>query len=271
MNISNEIDDIIHSHMINGGPFWSRHDGDIHAPAGFSTIDVLNTLGDIGVHYTDYDVVRDAINFVFNLYDDKGRFKYAPKSAKLPCLTARIITAFARLGYIDDNRIQACYQYFFRTQQSDGGWRCPGVKIGKSKETDASNPGTTLYVLDAFRFLRINASEEAQLDKAVQFLLQHWETRLPLGPCNFGIGSRFKSIEYPFLRYNLFYYVYVLSKYSSARTDVRYIEALEELLKKSPNNQITPETPHNAWSSYSFAQKGTYSVPATKRLLEIIS
>lgn len=270
MNINSEINNIIGLSDINGGSYWSRSDGDIHAPAGFSTIDVLNTIGDIGVRFSDYDILREAIDFVFILYDTRGCFKYSPKSSRLPCLTARILTAFYRLGYLEDERIEKCYQYFLETQQNDGGWRCPGVKLGKSPETDASNPGTTLYVLDAFRFRNNSITEKNQLDKAVQFLLQHWETRLPLGPCNFGIGSRFLSIEYPFLRYNLFYYVYILSKYNTAREDKRYNEALEILLKKCVNNQISPETPHKAWSKYSFAKINKYSEPATKRLLEIV-
>jgi len=33
------IDEIIRRQNDNGGPFWSREDGDIHAPFGFSTID----------------------------------------------------------------------------------------------------------------------------------------------------------------------------------------------------------------------------------------
>jgi len=270
MSIDSEIKDIVGLSEINGGSYWSRSDGDIHAPAGFSTIDVLNTLGDIGVRFNDYDILGEAIDFVFLFYDARGCFKYSQKSSRLPCLTARILTAFSRLGYLDDERIDKSYQYFLETQQNDGGWRCPGVKLGKSPETDASNPGTTLYVLDAFRFRENSIAERNQLDKAVQFLLQHWKTRLPLGPCNFGIGSRFFSIEYPFLRYNLFYYVYILSKYNIAREDNRYKESLEVLLKKSENNRICPETPHNAWSKYSFAQKNKYSEPATKRLLEII-
>jgi hypothetical protein len=55
MSINSEIKDIIGLSEINGGSYWSRSDGDIHAPAGFSTIDVLNTLGDIGVRYNDYE------------------------------------------------------------------------------------------------------------------------------------------------------------------------------------------------------------------------
>jgi hypothetical protein len=267
---NSEIKEILSLCQINGGAYWSRNDGNIHAPSGFSTIDVLYTLGDIGVKINDFETVRNAIDFLFNYYDGKGSFKYAPKSAKLPCITARILAALGKLGYQNDYRVEECYRYFLETQQNDGGWRCAMTKRGLTPETDASNPGTTLYALDAFQFRKNPELDQIQLNNAISFLLKHWETRLPLGPCRFGIGSQFLAIEYPFLRYNLFYYVYVLSKYEKAREDSRYQEALVALRKKAIENKIFPETPHKSWSKYSFAQKNQYSENATKRFVEII-
>ena len=54
-------------------------------------------------------------------------------------------------------------------------------------------------------------------------LLSHWKTRRPLGRCGFGIGTLFGKSEYPFLRYNRFFYVYALSFYDAAkkRTEFR--------------------------------------------------
>ena len=71
-----------------------------------------------------------------------------------------------------------------------------------SPETDASNPGATLYVLDAFLYRENSAKEKKNLDLGVTFLLGHWDTRSPLGPCEFGIGSTFMKTEFPMIRYN---------------------------------------------------------------------
>lgn len=268
--LKDEIDSILSTSEINDGKFWTRKDGDIHAPHGFSTIDVLNTLGEIGLKYNESKMVQDTINFIFSYLDDNGCFKYSPKSSKLPCITARIITGLGRLGYVHDPKLENCYKYLHQTQQEDGGWRCATAKIGKSPETDASNPGTTLYVLDAFRFRSNSQAVNEKLDNGVLFLLNHWETRKPLGPCEFGIGSRFLSIEFPFLRYNLFYYVYVLSFYKIAQKDKRFIDAKNFLIKKSKNNEIYPDNPHKSWNKYSFAQKNKKSEIATKLFLEIL-
>ena len=155
------------------------------------------------------------------------------------------------------------------TQCDDGGWRCTTVKLGKSPLTDASNPGTTLYVLDSFRYRNNSVAEIDKLNKGVDFLLQHWEIRQPIGPCSFGIGSTFMKVEYPFLRYNLFYYVYVLSFYETARHDKRFHEAYKKLKDKTKNDKLIPENPHKAWIEFDFAKKGQISEIGTQRFKEI--
>ncbi len=48
-----EIRSLLERQGEHGGPYWSRRDGDIHAPAGFSTIDVLGVLGELGARVED--------------------------------------------------------------------------------------------------------------------------------------------------------------------------------------------------------------------------
>jgi hypothetical protein len=268
MKTSAVIQSIINQQNDNGGPFWSRADGDIHAPYGSSTIDTLFVLGEIGASWQDSPVIAYAIELLLKYQTDEGSFKYAPTSSKLPCLTARIIAAMNRLGIVDA-RIEKGFKWLLDTQWSDGGWRCATAKLGKSPITDASNPGTTLYVLDACRF-RVNDTDVVEkLNKGVDFLLQHWEVRQPVGPCSFGIGSRFMQVEFPFLRYNLFYYVYVLSFFENAKNDKRFIDAYSTLKNKTVNNKIIPENPHKFWQKYDFAKKGQISEIASSRWNEI--
>jgi hypothetical protein len=263
------IDEIIKRQTDNGGLYWSRADGDIHAPFGFSTIDTLSVLGEIGYSINYNSKIIEAVDFILSYQTTEGSFKYSPKSSKLPCLTARILAGLGRLGLKDDFKIEKSYRWLLDTQWNDGGWRCATVRLGKSPLTDASNPGTTLYVLDAFRFRNNSSDDLDKLNKGVDFLLQHWEIKQPLGPCNFGIGSSFMKIEYPFLRYNLFYYVYVLSFYLKAKDDKRYIEAFNQMKYKTKNNKLIPENPHKAWQMFDFAKKGQISKIGTQRWLEI--
>lgn len=265
------IEKILQRQQDNGGLFWSRADGNIHAPLGLSTIDTLFVLGEIGYSMSDHSQIADAVDFIFSYQTNDGCFKYAPKSSKLPCLTARIIAGLGRLGLKNDTRAEKSYQWMLDAQWNDGGWRCATVKLGKSPLTDASNPGTTLYVLDAFRFRDNSAEDLDRLNKGVDFLLQHWEIRQPIGPCRFGIGSTFMKIEYPFLRYNLFYYVYVLSFYDTAKSDQRFKNAYNTLKDKVIDDKLVPENPHKAWSEFDFAQKGQISEIGTNRWIEIMN
>lgn len=286
-SVTAEIQDIIERRAENGGAFWSRADGSIHAPAGFSTIDVLNVLGELGATVRSHPILGEATEFVLRYQTPDGAFHYTSASSKLPCITGQVLAGLGRLGLGDDARYAAGLSWLLDHQADDGGWRCGTVRLGRSPVTDASNPGATLFVLDAFRFGRVGqgASVPAQLDRAVGSLLRHWDTKAPLGPCLFGIGSRFMKVEYPFLRYNLFYYVYVLSHFQRARADHRFVEALRELethtqgataLRSVGPTRAIPhrasmvvDAPHHHWQSYSFARKGQPSALATARWEQI--
>lgn len=271
MDNSLNIDRILNRQDENGGPFWSRTDGNIYHPSGHSTVDTLYVLGELGATLSKYPILSKAVNLLLKKQATDGSFKYAKSSSKLPCITARIPAAVGRIGVSIDKRLETSYQHLLSIQCADGGWRCNTVKKGKSPLTDASNPGTTLYVLDAFRFRKNTDKEIAQLNRGVAFLLDHWDSRKPLGPCTFGIGTRFLQIEFPFLRYNLFYYVYVLSFYEYVQKDKRFKNAYQNLFDKTEDEIILPENPHKSWRMFDFAKKGKISELATQRFQEIKS
>ncbi|HAW70901.1 MAG TPA: prenyltransferase, partial [Firmicutes bacterium] len=148
------------------------------------------------------------------------------------------------------------------------GWRCKKFSFGRGPETEYSNPFPTLTALNAFRFSNYCNNEPA-LDKAVDFLLEHWRIRKPIGPCHYGIGTLFMQVEYPFRNYNLFVYVYVLSFYKQARADKRFLEALEALKSKTVDGQIVVERVVPKLAGLSFCKKGKTSALATKRYNEI--
>jgi hypothetical protein len=79
------------------------------------------------------------------------------------------------------------------------------------------------------------------------------------------------QVEYPFLRYNLFYYTYVLSFYNRAKNDQRFLEALESLKAKlDEHGRVVVEHPNRKLAGLSLCAKGLPSVPATRRFHEIL-
>ncbi|MEK4510607.1 hypothetical protein [Paenibacillus sp. FSL K6-2524] len=161
------------------------------------------------------------------------------------------------------------FQHLLAAQYPDGGWRCNKFSFGRGPETEYSNPFPTLTILNAFRF-RNGFNHEPALDSAVDFLLEHWNIRKPIGPCHYGMGTLFMQVEFPFRSYNLFVYVYVLSFYDRAKKDRRFLEALEALESKLVDGQIVVERVVPNLAKLSFCKKGQPSSLATMRYREII-
>ena len=93
-----------------------------------------------------------------------------------------------------------------------------------------------------------------------------------VGPCHYGIGTRFLQVEYPFLRYNLFYYVYVLSLFRVARGDARFRAAAGALAEKlDDGGRLVVEQPHRGLKGLAFCRRGQPSELATGRYREILA
>ena len=263
-----DVKEILKRRIANGGDFWATADNRLGVGSPFSTLQCALILTELGMELSDPVLERTA-ELILASWREDGRFRLAPKGAIYPCHTATAARVLCRLGYASDERLNKSFDYLFEIQYRDGGWRCNKFSFGRGPETESSNPGPTLEVLDAFRFSAF-LNHDARLDDAVGFLLDHWETRGPLGPCHFGIGTLFMKIEYPFFRYNLFFYVYVLPFYNQAKTDQRFLEALEVLKSKLSNGTIVIENPNRKLAAFSFCRKDEPSDIATQRYDEIL-
>lgn len=214
-------------------------------------------------------LLQEAAKLIFSTWREDGRFKLYPQGAIYPCQTIHAADALCRMGYAGDFRLQKTFEHLLNIQHTDGGWRCSKFSFGRGPETEFSNPFPTLTALNAFRFSKYFQSEPA-LHKAVDFLLEHWIIRKPMGPCHYGIGTLFMQVEYPFRNYNLFVYVYVLSFYNRAKEDKRFLEAFEALKNKLADGQIVVERIVPKLAGLSFCKKGKPSALATKRYHEIL-
>ncbi len=263
-----DIEAIIAKRYDNGADLWTTPDKRTYKGTPFSTLESVLMLTELELTATP--IMKDAAELILSLWREDGRFQIVPKSAIYPCQTAGAARVLCRLGYTSDNRLKKTFDQLLEIQHGDGGWHCNTYKFGRGPETAFSNPGTTLAVLDAFRFTHFLNKDE-RLDKAVESLLNHWETRKPIGPCHYGIGTLFMKVEYPFFRYNLFFYVYVLSFYERARNDNRFLDALNVLKSKTVNGKIIVENPNRKLANFSFCKKGEPSELATKRYHEILN
>jgi hypothetical protein len=252
----------------NGGELWATVDKKIWKGSPFSTRDVAIMLSGLGFTKKD-GIIQEIAELFFSTQKPDGRFRVSPSGAIYPCQTIGAARVLCYLGYSDDERIKSTFDYLLQTQQEDGGWICNKFSFGKGDETKYSNPGPTLEALDAFRFTGLENTDK-RLDKAVDFLLWHWEVKKPIGPCHYGIGSLFMKTEFPFFRYNLFYFCYALSFYEKARKDKRFKEALTMLNEKLLDGKMIVENPNKQLAAFDFCRKGIPSDLATIKYNDLI-
>jgi len=261
--------DIILSHRYDlGADYWTTPDKRLLKGSPFSAHGSALLLLELGMEPSE-PILQTVSDLFFDTWRPDGRFKVYPKGGILPCHSAYVVNLLCRMGYQADDRIKKTFQYFLETPYKDGGWRCNKFSFGRGPETEYSNPLPTLEVLDAFRFSD-HLNKEPALDKAVEFLLEHWVIKKPIGPCQYGMGSRFMQVEYPLWYYNLFQYVYVLSFWDKAKGDERFLQAFEALQRKLVDGQIVVERNVPKLSRLSFCKKGEPSELATKRYQEIL-
>lgn len=218
---------------------------------------------------SDDPLLIECSELIFSTWREDGSFKVYPKGAVYPCQTVQVADVLCSMGYATEARMKKTFRHLLDIQYFDGGWRCNKFSFGRGPETEYSNPFPTLIALSAFRFSDY-LNKEAALDRAVDFLLEHWTIRKPIGPCHYGMGTLFMQVEYPFRNYNLFIYVYVLSFYNRAKEDKRFLEAFNALESKIVDGQIVVERVVPKMAKFTFCKKGEPSELATIRYHEIL-
>lgn len=263
-----DIEKILSHRHDNGADFWATPDKRLIVGSPFQTLQCPMYLLDLGMDSKE-KVLLDTAELIFSCWREDGRFRLYPKGSIYPCQTANAAKVLCHLGYATDPRIERTFAHLLEIQWHDGGLRCEKFLFGRGPETEFSNPMPTLTALSTFRFAP-NYLEYPALDRAVECLLRHWESKAPIGPCHYGIGTLFMQVGYPFANYNLFEYVYVLSFYERARTDPRFLEAFVALQNKTVNGQIVVERVVPKLAKLNFCRKGRPSASATKRYHEIL-
>lgn len=251
----------------NGADLWATPDRRLAKGGPFSTLGAARLLVELGEDPAG-PVLTAATELIWSAWREDGRFRLAPDGAIYPCQTAHAACTLAHLGHAGDPRLVRTFEHLLSTQHTDCGWRCNKFSYGHGPETEFSNPGPTLIALDALRFTGL-ANNDETLDRAVEFLLSHWVSRTPLGPCHYGIGTLFLQVSYPLTDYSLFSWVQVLSFYERARSDPRFLEALACLEAKLVDGQVVPQRVSKAMAGFGFCRKGVPSTLGTRRYLEV--
>ena len=186
------------------------------------------------------------------------------------CMSAILISSLAKMGYRDDPRIEKYIHLALNSQQNDGGWYCHYFgydPVVESCPMDNLNLLMLLGLYDKYR-------ESPQLNDAIDRLLEHWEKRYQLH--GFGIGRRFRSLQYPAVKYGILRVLDVLSLFPYAIDSRSFWSMMDTVRQKADDGKYTAEIIDNNYAEFDFAQQEmpsrwlTFLVDRIEKRIELI-
>jgi hypothetical protein len=203
-------------------------------------------LSDIGLTVRDTGLESEAEE-IFRFQTGNGSFTIPPNVREdYYCMSAILISSLAMMGYRDDPRIGKYIQDILTSQMSNGGWDCYGDDFGR--ESCPMDNLNILRLLGQYQQYRDNP----RLNGAIDLLLAHWEERTHL--YGFGIGRRFKSLQYPAVKYGILRVLDVLALLPYARDSRPFQSMLDFVHSKAVNGKYTAEATEGAYADFDFGQ-----------------
>ncbi len=203
-------------------------------------------LSDIGLTIRDTGLESEA-EAIFRFQTGSGSFTIPPNVRDdYYCMSAILISSLAMMGYRDDPRIGKYIRDILTSQMSNGGWDCYGDNFGR--ESCPMDNLNILRLLGQYEQYRDNP----RLNGAIDLLLSHWEERTHL--YGFGIGRRFKSLQYPAVKYGILRVLDVLALFSYARDSRAFQSMLDFVHGKAVNGKYSAEATEGAYADFDFGR-----------------
>jgi len=213
-------------------------------------------LTDIGLSACDMQLENEIEEF-FKLQLPDGTFvtedDHAPNYF---CVSGIFLSSVARAGYKDDPRIRKYVQFILDTQRPDGGWHC-----GDDHTSGAKYRGSESCPMDNLNILQLLGMYEEyrndpRFNGAIDILLEHWLRREEgWRPADFGIGRRFKALEYPATKYGILRVLDVASLFPHALKNEGFMDMLNLVCNKSADGKFLAESVPGVYAEFDFGQK----------------
>jgi hypothetical protein len=223
--------------------------GRVHYTETGKTYWDLFLLADIGLTFKDLGL-ESLAEEILRFQQPDGSFVIPPNvQDKYFCMSAILVSSLARMGYRDDSRIDKYMRLALSSQSPDGGWYC--FYFGYEPDVDSCPMDNLnlLMLLGQYEKYRGNPG----LNGAIELLLEHWENRMNLH--GFGVGKRFKSLQYPAVKYGILRVLDVLSLFPYAIDSRSFQSMLDFVKRKAVDGKYTAEIVDSAYADFDFAQK----------------
>ncbi len=218
-------------------------------------------LADIGFKTEELSFDRN-FQKVLDLEDDQHKFLISKEmKPDYFCISSILLTAMAKMSENVKDRLRAHLVTIMDAQRLDGGWHCAKRRaVGQNLEESESCLMDNLNILMLFAEYQ-EYINEPRLEGAIDLLLEHWRRQdEKWRPYGFGIGSDFKKLRYPALKYGILRVLDVLSMYPYAVKQPEFSNMLECVLHKADNGRYTPESVSNMFKEFDFGQKKNQAV-----------
>ena len=212
-------------------------------------------LTDIGLTAPGMDL-EDEIEEFFQLQLPDGTFiTEDDHAANYFCVSGIFLSSVARAGYRNDARMAEYVGFILSTQQPDGGWHC-----GDDHTSGGKYKGSESCPMDNLNILQLLGQydeyrNDARFNGAFNLLFEHWRRRDERWrPSDFGIGKRFKTLEYPATKYGILRVLDVASLFPYASATNGFMDMLDFACQKSVGGKFSAESIHEAYSEFDFGQ-----------------
>ena len=204
-------------------------------------------LADIGFSVCDAALEAEAEE-IFRYQSRDGTFTIPPNvQDNYFCMSAILLSSLAKMDYHDDPRILKYIRVAVGAQMSTGGWDCYGndETSGLSCPMDDMN---ILMLLGQYKDYR----ENPKLSKAIDHLLAHWEMGVNI--YGFGVGKRFRSLQYPAVKYGILRVLDTLSLFPYAVKSKGFQNMLDFVHAKAKDGRYPPEATEYDFVDFDFSQ-----------------
>jgi hypothetical protein len=204
-------------------------------------------LADIGLTIEEVGL-RSEAEEIFRFQSEDGTFSIPPNvQDNYFCMSAILLSSLAKTGYHGDPRIEKYMRAVLGAQMYNGGWDCYDEIMG-SMESCPMDDMNILMLLGQYEKYRDNPL----LKGAQDLLLQHWEVGEHL--YGFGVGNRFRSLQYPAVKYGILRVLDVLSLFPYAVNSRAFKSMLDFVRRKAEGGRYRAELIETAYGGLDFGE-----------------
>jgi hypothetical protein len=268
--------------LVSGLAEWGRRPIQRHNDSSHP-IYKLSTLADFGLRLDDPGIVG-IIETILDHQSSEGAFQSWVNIAEafggtgedqwswILCDAPTVLYALQALGVTESEPVKRALSHLAGLV-SEVGWECVAApELGKFR--GPGRKGAPCPIANVLALKALSLSPEYQNSPAaqngVEMLMQHWENRVGLKIYLFGIGTDFHKLKYPFIWYDILHVVEVLSRFSFAKTDHRFLEMVSAITAQAnTQGQYIAGSMYMPWKGWSFADKKIPSPWLTFLVLKI--